>query len=664
MVKRGSYEGTFHSTMAFKTARSIARTAFRLERRRLEPLFIARCSLGVAIALVSGFLTGHPLDAVAAAVGAMSTGFASLQGVYRTRAATMVGMAVAMAFSTVAGALTVGHPYLTVIALALWGFAYGLFASLGPAAAGICLNAAIALIVFSSFSMTPLQTAEAGVSVLAGGVLQAVLLVVLWPVQRYPEERRALAAAYRTLAAYARDLISDHAAFPASSVLQSVRKTLADPRPFGRRTALASFQALLNEAERLRSTLTRIAAQDDSSFEIIQPRVVAVLEEIANALDDARAPEAQQSTMLDPPENNRLQQSLFHQLGTALRYAGAPTRGIALHPPDGKAMRDVFPSVDDTLTRVRTNLSIHTPFGRHALRLAVVMAIAGTLAELFPHQRGYWIPLTAVLVLRPDFTSTLSRGFARIGGTLIGVVFSTALVLVVPDTQHVSLALAIVFATLGYAIFQVNYALYTLSITAYVVFLLSLTGTPEQSAIVNRLVATSAGGTLAMLSYLLWPTWEAPHTRQRLVQLLEIDSQYGQRLFDGLADPRLRDVVALNVLRNEVWNARSAADESLERMLAEPASTHELDASLALAIAAATRRIGLANIALGSFYADASTPALELHEFWRPIESGLRALMRDLSESRTSEEIVRKHLDKLDSAIDPLAEYFSRSQKP
>lgn len=649
--------------MAFETARKIARTAFRLERRKMETLFIFRCSLGVAIALVSGFLTGHPLDAVAAAVGAMSTGFASLQGVYRTRAATMLGMAFAMAVSAIAGALTEGAPVLTVAALAIWGVAYGLFASLGAAAAGICVNATIALIVFSSFPMTPPQIAETGASVLAGGVLQTILLVVLWPVQRYPEERRALAAAYRTLADYARGLGADAAVFPASTVLQSVRATLADPRPFGRRAAIAAFQALLNEAERLRGTLTRIAAEDASAFAPVRQRTVAILEEIALALDEARAPDLREPDWLDPNSDDPLLKKLFRQLKTAWRYAGAPIRGIALYPPNGKAIFAVLPAVDDALTRVRANLSIHTPFGRHAVRLGVVLAIAGILAQLLPQQRGYWIPLTAVLVLRPDFTSTLSRGFARIGGTLVGVLASTALVQIVPDTQHASLALAIIFATLGYAVFQINYAVYTFCVTAYVVFLISLTGAPEKSAILNRLVETSAGGTLAMLSYLVWPTWEAPHTRERLTRLLDIDRVYAQALFDGLANPAQRNVAALNALRNNVWTARNAAEESLERMLAEPASTHELDASLALAIAAVARRLGLANIALGSFYTDASTPALDLHELWVPIENALRELTADLSQGRTPEEIVRKDLDRLDSAIDPLGDYFNRSQK-
>ena len=48
-----------------------------------------RCSIGVAIPLVSATLAGSPQLGVSAALGALSVGFASQQGVYRTRAVVM-----------------------------------------------------------------------------------------------------------------------------------------------------------------------------------------------------------------------------------------------------------------------------------------------------------------------------------------------------------------------------------------------------------------------------------------------------------------------------------------------------------------------------------------------------------------------------------------------
>jgi len=51
------------------------------------------------------------------------------------------------------------------------------------------------------------------------------------------------------------------------------------------------------------------------------------------------------------------------------------------------------------------------------------------------------------------------------------------------------------------------------------------------------------------------------------------------------------------------------AEESLERMLSEPGSTHEIDPDIALGVMAASERLGLSNAALSSLDQDPQTPA-------------------------------------------------------
>ena len=175
------------------TLQRIAASTLRIERRSVEPLFVVRCSLGVAISLVAGYATGQPLFAVAAAMGALSTGFASLQGTYGTRAATMLAMAFAMALSTAIGMLTAHSLLLSLAALAVWGLAYGIVASLGAPAAAVGLNGTIALIVFQHLPAGGATAVLTALCVVAGGIVQTLLVVVLWPVQRYPLERAAVA---------------------------------------------------------------------------------------------------------------------------------------------------------------------------------------------------------------------------------------------------------------------------------------------------------------------------------------------------------------------------------------------------------------------------------------------------------------------------------------
>lgn len=570
-------------------------------------MFAVRCGIGVALAIFGGFATGVPIYAVAAAMGAMSTGFASLQGVYRTKAGTMLAMATAMALSTVIASLCAHSVELSILALAVWGFGYGLIAALGPGASAIGVNATIALIIFEHFPQTPLVAAGCALAMFAGGLLQMLLLVVLWPIERYPQERRTLAAAYRELAAYAR--ASDASSrIPPTAQLSAVRKILADPRPFGRPTVVAAFQTLLNEADRIRSSLALLATINGPEYETARSTIAAALDAIATALEGAHAPQDEALlAQLGAETSDPALTALYGQLRAAWRSATIPLTGISL--PHGLLDAHGLPRFDEQLATIRSHLHLGSTFGRHAVRLAVVLTAAGVLAEVLPLQRGYWITLTAALVLRPDFTTTISRGIARIVGTILGVVAATALVLAVPDTPHVYLALATVFAASSYAAFQLNYGIFSLTITAYVVFLLALLGTPESTAVQNRLIATTEGGVLAMLSYIIWPTWESPRTLTTLRTLVNESLDYTRFLLIGLIDPTSRDLTKQRALRTKLWSARAAAEESLERMLSEPGSTHEIDSDTALGIMAATQRLGLANTALTSLYQDPQTTA-------------------------------------------------------
>jgi uncharacterized membrane protein YccC len=339
----------------------------------------------------------------------------------------------------------------------------------------------------------------------------------------------------------------------------------------------------------------------------VRHTVAETLRAIAQSLDDAHAPDDALRMQFDRHTDDATLRALYGQIRAALRSAAVPLRGITI--PRSVPYPKHFPHFEEPLTILRNNFRLDSPFGRHAVRLAVVLMAAGVLARVLPIQRGYWITLTAALVLRPDFTTTLARGLARIAGTIVGAVAATAIVLAVPDTPRVYLALAIIFAGLGYAAFQLNYAIFSVTVTAYVVFLLSLLGTPESTAVQNRMVATLAGGALAMISYAIWPTWESPHTRKRLRTLVEYDIDYTRMMIDGLMDAGKRDIAKLRTLRTRLWNARSAAEESLERMLSEPTATHDLDSEIALGIMAGTQRLALANTALSSLYEPAQTPS-------------------------------------------------------
>lgn len=149
----------------------------------------------------------------------------------------------------------------------------------------------------------------------------------------------------------------------------------------------------------------------------------------------------------------------------------------------------------------------------HALRMAVAVAIAMSLYRGLHVERGYWIALTTAIVLRPMFAATLSLVFARIGGTILGCVLAWGLTAVVPSTIPANAAIAVGFSALAFAFWRVGPASFSVAITGFVMFVLSLSGLSEGAAIVSRLEATALGAAVALGSYALIRTTETSNSQ-------------------------------------------------------------------------------------------------------------------------------------------------------
>src|SRR5439155_13401684 len=126
------------------------------------------------------------------------------------------------------------------------------------------------------------------------------------------------------------------------------------------------------------------------------------------------------------------------------------------------------------------------------------------------------IPMTALLVLRPEFHDTLTRGLARMTGTVTGAGVATLIVHYAAPGPGALMILVLVFVWGCYALFRTNYAIFTVCLTAYVVFILMLSGVGEMTAAVTRAVYTIEGGVLALAVYAVWPTWAGDSVRGAL----------------------------------------------------------------------------------------------------------------------------------------------------
>jgi Fusaric acid resistance protein-like len=133
-----------------------------------------------------------------------------------------------------------------------------------------------------------------------------------------------------------------------------------------------------------------------------------------------------------------------------------------------------------------------------ALRVAVTVGVSTEIYRRFGFANGYWIPMTALLVLRPALTDTASRAIARTIGTLAGAVLASFFLVHLAPTPPALAVLTLFFAWLSYSLNNVNYGLFTLCLTAYIVCLLALNSLPGKEVAYHRAVSTVIGGGLAL----------------------------------------------------------------------------------------------------------------------------------------------------------------------
>lgn len=176
---------------------------------------------------------------------------------------------------------------------------------------------------------------------------------------------------------------------------------------------------------------------------------------------------------------------------------------------------------------LRANLSWHSDACRFAIRQGLTLAVAAGLAHYLRLGNGYWVPMTVLLVIKPDFQQTIHRGLARIAGTVVGAILASLLVAEMRPQLALLAALIVLFAWMAYALIQVNYAAFSVCLTAYIVFLLAFAGLPARATVWHRTVDTTLGGCLALLSYitLLWMRRKSASSGEALVESASLMSR-------------------------------------------------------------------------------------------------------------------------------------------
>ncbi|MEO7455774.1 MAG: FUSC family protein, partial [Gemmatimonadaceae bacterium] len=285
----------------------------------------------------------------------------------------------------------------------------------------------------------------------------------------------------------------------------------------------------------------------------------------------------------------------------------------AAHTPRAAASEDLKEerAIVDSL---RALLSPGSLLFRFAMRVAIVTTIAVAITHVYDLKRGYWLTITAIVILQPYAGVTLMRAVQRVLGTVLGALLAAGLGALFHEPRAI-LVIASVFVVCCVALLPINYAAFSVFLTPTFV-LLAEAGAGDWHLASTRVTNTLLGGALALVgSRLLWPSPERTRFPSYGAAALRANTEYLRRVIEGFDDRSHAAGERMRAARRDVGLATVNAEESLQRAIIEVHGDRSALAP-ALTLLAYIRR----------FTASVAALAIARHNASGEAEQGLRAV--------------------------------------
>lgn len=632
-VKESGYKSTDNRGQGerLRPIQALWQIVTRIDRSKINVPQALRNSLGVAVPLVVGQLLGMPRGGLAMASGALNVSYSDGSDPYPKRSKRMLASTVWCSIAVLLGGLTAYENVSSVVVATIWAFVAGMLVALGTTAGDVGVISTVVLVIYAAQPLTPSQALQAAGLALCGGGLQILLSVALWPVRRYEPERRSLATLYRELARIATHPSEATAAPLGTHEIAQAQDALSNLATDMSLAALR-HRSLLSQAERIRLSLVTLARLRHrltrenafhpaiATLDQYRGNAAVLLDAVAQSLSTGKEPGLEADRLV---LGTALAQKLaVDEAGSVQTFANAVLRDTKFQAdalggqlraaielarnatPQGQeafekheAAQPLRLRFTGKLATLRANLSLDSMVFRHAVRLSLCVAAGDALGRVLHPYRAYWIPMTIVLVLKPEFAVTFSRGVLRIAGTLMGLLLATALFHFLPIHMAMEVALIGVFTFLMRWIGPANYGIFGVTVSALVVLLISITGVAPKEVINARAVNTVMGGVFALAAYAAWPSWERNRLPELFAALLEAYRKSFAAITAEILEAGSNSARQRERTRQAARTSRSNLETSLERLTAEPGVTHE-QMTRANAMLASSHRFAHAMMAL------------------------------------------------------------------
>ncbi|MEV2195371.1 FUSC family protein [Streptomyces phaeochromogenes] len=569
--------------------------ALRAQRGPVPWNAVLRGALAAGPLLLAAVLAGRESVGVMAALGAMLAGINDRPGSRRTAVHRIGVPGLAGATGLVVGTYAgegLGAVPLTLILTAL-GLLAGAVSAVGPVSSGAGTQLLVAAAIGAGMPL-PEPGWQRALFFLAGGAWLIVLRLAL-PTPgalahdfRFDGERVAVADVYDAIAELLAAAGGEQAGARRAALtaaLDHAQDALAGPRlrRYASSSAERRLRAQYAAALPLAEAATALAWAGDAlpARTAKGPRRLAVAVRTGEPCGPLPAPAR------SVPGLRALDDALLHAAETFDR-GGKQTggrkpgsrqeidgkkagdeHGAALHsdtgtnPLDRGARQTAHKGLRLRPLRAKALLRTVTgPGGReYGFRVALCYGASAAVAQALHHVHWYWLPATAVFLVKPDLGPLVSRVLNRAAGTVLGALVFAGFAAVLPRPEGLVALVAISGALIPVA--TRHFAAQTAVVTVLVLALVMVGGEPEASW--SRIGETLLACAIVLIvGHLPAPGQRGGNVRARLDAATDAAHAYLTHVLSG-ADDR----AARWALRREAYRKLAEARAAIDRAAAE-----------------------------------------------------------------------------------------------